>query len=127
MNQQKRDRADRSEIAIRIGEIVTLLLKGENREDILRFSAEKFQIKKRMAENYLSKAQFLIEKSVEKNINYDYAKAIRRYEELYQKSLKEGDYRLAVSINKELANLQGLHKVQIEHSGEVKFICNVPD
>lgn len=127
MNQHMRHRANRSEIAYRTNDIVTLLLMGKNREEILRFSVDKFQIKRRMAENYLSKAQIMIEKSVEKNINYDYAKAIRRFEELYKKAIENNDFRLALSVNKELANLQGLSKIQLELTGNVQFISNIPD
>ncbi len=122
-----RKRANNAEIVQRIGEIATLLIKGESRENIVRFSTEKYGVKERMTEKYIAKAKLFIEESVEKKINYDYSKAVMRYEELYKHSFEEKDYRTCLSINKELTILQGLNKVQIEHSGNVEFICNIPN
>lgn len=103
-----------------------MLLNGSSRDIILQ-NTSNLNISDRQIDTYIKKARLVIEKSVEKNINYDYAKAIRRYEELYQNALKEKDYRLALSVNKELTTLQGLFRQEIKHSGTVEFICSIPD
>lgn len=121
------NRATDTELLQRIGEISKLLINGSGKDEIVRFSAEKYGVKERMTEKYISKAKLLIENSVEKQVNYDYAKAVRRYENLYQLSIEKKDYRTALSVNKELTTLQGLFKQEIEHSGEIKFVCSIPD
>ncbi len=52
---------------------------------------------------------------------------MRRYEDLYRLSIEKKDYRTALSVNKELTTLQGLYKQEIQHSGEIKFICSIPN
>lgn len=120
-------RATKGEIAKRIGEIATMLINGESRETVVRFSSENYGVGERMAEKYMVKAKELIEKSVKKEVEYDYSLAVSRYEELYRLSFEKKDFKTCLSINKELSVLQGLHKVQVEHSGSVQFISSVPD
>lgn len=120
-------RATKGEIAKRTGLIAKMLLEGKSKESIVRFSSEEFCIKERMVEKYIAKAQEIIEKSVVKKVDYDYSKAVLRYEELYRLAFDKKDYKSCLSINKELSNLQGLHKVQVEHSGGVEFISNLPE
>ncbi|MDR0228744.1 MAG: hypothetical protein LBI72_06750 [Flavobacteriaceae bacterium] len=121
------EKADKNTVQQRLGQIGTLLINGEKRENIVLYSSEKWSIGERQVDKYIARAKGLIEKSIKKSIEYDYAKAIRRYEDLYSKAIEEKDYRLAVSINKEITTLQGLNKLQVEHSGNVEFICNIPD
>lgn len=111
----------------RINETAKMLINGNIREKIVQYSSENWNVGERQIDKYISKARDLIQNEIVKNVEYDYAKAIRRYEELYNISIEKKDYKLAISINKELTTLQGLHKIQIEHSGEVQFISNIPD
>lgn len=119
-------KATQSIVLKRIELISTLLIKGDSRESIVQNTSKKWQVSSRQIDTYISKAKIAIEKSVSRNVSYDYAKAIRRYEDLYKLNLQRKDYKTALAANKELAALQGLFKTQIEHSGEVKFICNLP-
>ncbi len=80
-------RSTKEVITKRVAEISTLLLRGESRDRIIHFSTANYEIKERMTERYIAKAQLLIEKSVEKKVEYDYAKAIRRLDELYRLSM----------------------------------------
>ncbi len=111
----------------RVRVVSKLLIAGNSREDIVQFIAGTWELCERQADNYIKKANELISKSVKKEVNHDYAKAIIRFEELYKLSLERKDYKTASTINKELASLQGLYKGHIEHSGEVQFICTIPD
>ena len=120
-------KADKNIMKQRIKEVATMLIKGNSREDIVLYGSENWEIGERQADKYISRAKILVEESVKKRLEYDYAKAVRRYEDLYKLSFEKKDYKTALSINKELTALQGLFKQQIEHSGEVTFICNVPD
>ena len=95
--------------------------------EIVLYCSENWNIGERQADKYFSKARTLIEQSVKKQVAYDYAKAVRRYEELYRLSIEKKDYKTALSVNKELTTLQGLFKIKVEHSGNIEFICNIPD
>jgi len=120
-------KADRTIVEQRVNELVKLLLKGSDREEILLFCSDNWKIGERQSDKYILRAKNKIEQSVKRSIDYDYAKAVRRYEDLYKMSLNKGDYRTALAVNKELTTLQGLFRLQIETSGEINFICSVPD
>ncbi|MFK8282443.1 hypothetical protein [Capnocytophaga cynodegmi] len=120
-------KSDKNTIERRIKSISSMLINGNNREFIVLYCSENWSIGERQADKYISKARTLIEQSVKKQVAYDYAKAIRRYEELYRLSIEKKDYKTALSVNKELTTLQGLFKIEVEHSGNIEFICNIPD
>lgn len=111
----------------RVRVVTGLLINGNSREDIVQYSSENWNIGERQTDKYIHKAKELVEKSVKKNIDYDYAKAIRRYEDLYKLAIDRKDYRTAITANKEITALQGLFKQQLEFSGDIKFICSVPE
>ena len=120
-------KSDKNTIERRIKSISSMLINGNNREFIVLYCSENWNIGERKADKYISKARTLIEQSVKKQVAYDYAKAVRRYEELYRLSIEKKDYKTALSVNKELTTLQGLFKIEVEHSGNIEFICNIPD
>ena len=120
-------KSDKNTIERRIKSISSMLITGNNREFIVLYCSENWNIGERQADKYISKARTLIEQSVKKQVAYDYAKAVRRYEELYRLSIEKKDYKTALSVNKELTTLQGLFKIEVEHSGNIEFICNIPD
>ena len=120
-------KSDKNTMERRIKSISSMLINGNNREFIVLYCSENWNIGERQADKYISKARTLIEQSVKKQVAYDYAKAVRRYEELYRLSIEKRDYKTALSVNKELTTLQGLFKIEVEHSGNIEFICNIPD
>ena len=120
-------KSDKNTIERRIKSISSMLINGNNREFIVLYCSENWNIGERQADKYISKARTLIEQSVKKQVAYDYAKAVRRYEELYRLSIEKKDYKTALLVNKELTTLQGLFKIEVEHSGNIEFICNIPD
>jgi|JI10StandDraft_1071094.scaffolds.fasta_scaffold16964_4 hypothetical protein len=112
----------------RVKKVAKLLIAGQSSEEIVLFSSAEWEVGERQAEKYLSRARTLIANSVKKEIGYDYAKAIVRYEEIYKLSFERKDYKTAISVIKEITALQGLNnKLQIEHAGEINFICSIPD
>jgi len=121
-------KADKTEVEQRINELTKMLLNGCNREDILLHCSDNWGIGERQSDNYILRAKDKIELSARQKIEYNYGKSERRFEDLYKKCYDKGDYKTAAMINKELSTLQGLYKLQveIEHSGEVNFICNIP-
>ena len=121
------DKSSKHTVNQRINEVVNMLIEGKNRNKIILYGSDNWDIGERQIDKYIAKARDLIQLDIKKNIEYDYAKAIRRYEELYNKAIESVDYRLALSINKEISTIQGLFKIQIEHSGDIQFISNIPD
>lgn len=121
------DKSSKHTVNQRINEVVNMLIEGKNRNKIILYGSDNWDIGERQIDKYIAKARDLIQLDIKKNIEYDYAKAIRRYEELYNKAIENVDYRLALSINKEISSIQGLLKIQIEHSGDIQFISNIPD
>ncbi len=111
----------------RVSEVSEMLIKGQTRSNIFHYTSVNWKVGARQVDNYIAKARVLIQNDIIKNLEYDYAKAIKRYESLYNRALDLEDYRLAFTINKELTNLQGLNKIKIEHSGNIEFISNIPD
>lgn len=120
-------KVDKSTAEQRVKTIAQMLINGCSREDIVLLCTAEWSIGERQSDKYIARARVLVEQSVKRKVEYDYAKAVRRYESLYKLSMERKDYKTAMSVNKELTALQGLFRQQIEHSGEVKFICNVPD
>lgn len=121
------DKSSKHIVNQRVKEVVSMLILGYNRDLILQNTSNLWKVSDRQIDTYISKARTLIEQSVKKQVAYDYAKAVRRYEELYRLSIEKKDYKTALSVNKELTTLQGLFKIKVEHSGNIEFICNIPD
>ncbi|MCT4664943.1 MAG: hypothetical protein N4A45_06885 [Flavobacteriales bacterium] len=114
-------------VNLRVSEIASLLIDGKSRIDIVEYSSIKWTIGERQTDKYIAKARELISNENKKNVRYDYGKALKRYELLYSKAMEDKDYRLALSVNKEISQLQGLNKIEVEHSGSIEFISNIPD
>lgn len=120
-------KADRNIVEQRVKDIATMLINGKSREVIVLHCSENWSIGERQVDKYIARAKVLVEKSVKRKLEYDYAKAERRYEDLYSLSLEKKDYKTALAVNKEITALQGLLKQQVEHSGNIHFISNIPE
>lgn len=124
---EKKKKSTLASVELRVKEVIKLIICSYSRLEIVQFSSENWGIGERQADKYLQKAREIIIASAKKDSNYEYSKAIRRYEDLYRRAIEGKDYRTALSINKEITNLQGLLKAQIEFSGEIKFISSIPE
>ena len=127
MDKEKRNRCTAGERVKRISEIAQMLIQGRSREAVLQFTAENWTIGERTTDTMLADARKLIAETVIKDVNYDYALAIARLNSLFIQCQERRDYRTCVTIVKEMAALQGLAKMQVEHSGQVTFISNIPE
>lgn len=116
-----------SEIVIRIGEVAELLIKGKTSGQIVDYCAENFQVAERQSFEYIRRAETLIKETVDKDVALVHSKAAKRFERVWRDSLERGDLRTALNANKELAALHGLYKQQVEHSGQVIFVSNIPE
>lgn len=111
----------------RVEKVAELLLRGDSRTEILQYASKYWKVTDRQADSYIAKARGEIENSVTRKVEFNYAKAERRFEAILKKALKNGDLRTALTTTKELATLQGLYKTQVEQSGEIVFVSNIPD
>lgn len=111
----------------RVSKVAELLLNGLSRVDIVQYASKKWKVTDRQADTYISKAKDEIESSISRKVEFNYAKAERRFENILRKALERGDLRTALTTTKEIATLQGLYKTQIEQSGEIVFVSNLPD
>ena len=120
-------KSDKNTVNQRVNIVAEQLIEGKSRTEIIQYSSDNWTVGERQTDKYIAKARELISKENKKNVMYDYGKALKRYEHLFSKAMGEKDYRLALSVNKEISQLQGLNKVEIEHSGSIEFISNIPD
>lgn len=111
----------------RVTEVAEMLISGETRTSIVQYGTESWEVAERQIDKYIARARKLIQKEVIKDLEYDYAKALRRYEDLYRVGIEKENYKLAISANREIVKLQSLTKVQLEHSGDINFITNIPE
>jgi hypothetical protein len=75
-------KADKTIVEQRINELVKMLLKGNDREEILLYCSEHWRIGERQSDKYILRAKNKIELSAKRSVEYDYSKAVRRYEDL---------------------------------------------
>ena len=111
----------------RIVTISELLIEGKNRQNILQFNSENWELSERQIDTYIGKATELIKSELIKDSEYSLSKAIKRFEFIYKTAIEKEDFKLALQANKELCAIQGLTKIELEHSGNIQFINNVPN
>lgn len=111
----------------RINEITEMLIEGKSRNGIIQYGTGHWEVGERQIDKYIARARNVIQKEIVKDLEFDYAKSLKRFESLYYKAIEGKDYRLALAVNKEISTIQGLYKIQIEHSGNMEFISNIPD
>ena len=115
-------------VAERIALVAEMLIDGKDRRSILQFNSEEgWCLSERQIDTYIARARQFILSEITRDVEYDYAKAMKRFERLYQKAITSKDYKLALAVNKEVCNLQGLYSIQVNHSGSIQFICNLPE
>jgi len=109
----------------RIVMISELLIEGKNRQNILQFNSENWNLSERQIDNYINKAIELIKSELVKDSEYSLSKALKRFEFIYKTAIEKEDFKLALQTNKEICAIQGLNKLEVEHSGNVQFISNI--
>jgi len=116
-----------AQILERVKEVINLLINGNSREDIVQYCTAQWKIKERQTDTYIKKAKKHIEEKVEKEIDYNFNLTILRMNNLYKKSIDKKDYKTALSIQKELAQLLQLYDTKLKIETDVKFINNIPE
>lgn len=106
----------------RRGEVLKMLLIGAHRQDIIRHAEEqKWNVGDRQVDTYINEAKALAIQDLERDREKNLAFHVRRNEMLLNKCLHIHDYKGALSVDKNIAELKNLYtnKLNVEHSGSV--------
>ena len=103
----------------RESKIEDLLLDGLKHKDIVRYSAEKWNIKSRQVEKYITKINKRWDKTFSEDHRENLIESINRRKRLYIRALEKKDIRTANAIQDSIDKLRGLFKEQIEISGSL--------
>jgi len=114
---QRKKRATLAEQEQIIKYVYTMLIQSFTYSDIVRNCYEKFNCSARNTDNYLAKARAKIREEVEKNIENEYAEAVRQMKEDLRSCLDNRDMRAATAIRRELHEVLGLKKYNLNISG----------
>ena len=121
----KKDRPYKStnaEIELRVQTVIQMHLQGFSRIDIVRYAAKKWNVASRQTDEYLLKAKEGIKEIASGSKEEQIRTAIARFQDLYQKSYKNQDYKLCQVIQESINKLLGLNaesKLGITVSGSV--------
>jgi len=101
-------RPTRAEYEQRVVEVTELLLSRVNKRAIVRYAAEKWDVRERAVEKYMSDARARIRELADYDLRAELAKAIGTYELILAKQLAKADLRGARATLDKLIELLGL-------------------
>lgn len=116
-------KASKAEFENRINEVFSMLVIGATTAHIVRYSSETWGVTRRQTEKYIARATERLKKLATIDREVEVSKAIKRYEMIFQKALKDGQYYAAINAQKELCKLLALNmpaQIQVEHTGTVE-------
>lgn len=90
--------------------ITELIITGESEKEIIVLTSDQFDISKHLAKKHLALAMKNMQSINQDDMKYQRTLAIRRFNDLYNKALGEGDIRGAAVIQKELNLLLGINQ-----------------
>lgn len=114
-----------AELDIRYATIAEMIVKGQNREDIVRFASKEWNVGDRTVDNYIAQAHSKLRVNTKKEIDTYRDIALSRYEDLYKRNFNIQDYRECRQVQSDIVDLLGIAEAQkLELSGgiEVKKI-----
>lgn len=102
-------KANNAESAKRTNDIYKMMLVGASRGDIIQFVAEKWQLTESMADEYISKANEILQSKIEQSQDTEFNRALQRREMLFQKCMTVQDYKAALSVEIDRSKLLKLY------------------
>lgn len=107
----------------RVNLIYDLLVLGTSRAQIIQYASEKaWNVTDRQIDHYIQRANQRFEEESKVHQAHELGKAVRRLNDLYQKTLKVQDYRQALANQRELNALLGLYAPS---KSELKVSINI--
>jgi hypothetical protein len=124
---------DKHEYRRRVQTVYKMMLRGQGRQEILRFVAEStdWGVAERTVENYMAAANRLLEAQAKTVEQRELGLALARVDDLYARAVTIGDLRSALAAQKERNTLLGLYapaKTEITGAGggalkaEIRFV-----
>jgi hypothetical protein len=123
-------RSTAAEVAQRIDTIMTMLLRGAPRKEMVGFAEEMWGVSDTTADNYIAKATAQIETIVQPRREYEFGLMRTRLEDLYAKTTKIQDYYTALRVLKQIADLTGVDaptKAEAEVNGAIAITVRYED
>jgi len=112
------NKADRQESDRRVRQVSNWLLDGESSSDIIKYCEENWQIKQVQAYAYIEKARKLWDEINQNELVYNLTWHIQTRRKLLNKCIKDGDKSNARQVLNDLADIQGISRNRIEHTGK---------
>lgn len=109
--------ANKVELEKRLDEVEKLLLQDALYSQIVRYTANRWGIKSRQTDTYISKVYKRWKQRTEPDRKNLWNKAVNKYKVMFQEANSEGDLHHKIEIQKEINKLQGLYpadKVSME-------------
>ena len=117
------NKADTQESSKRLLQINDWLLDGKSFQQIIRYCADKWNIKERQVYNYIKKARQKWDEICNQQFESNLSWHLLTRERLYQKCIKKGDFSNARQVLDSLADIQGLRELRIksEHTEKHEY------
>lgn len=115
-------KATNAEMQRRVNEVAKMLADGATRPEILEFASKKWNIGRASIDNLIKRANEAFEEESTFVREAEFGKALRRLNTLYAKAMKVQDYRVALSVQREIHALLALplpEKKILEHTGTI--------
>ena len=121
MKQRKKQRpkATKAEQIKYVETIYAMLQKGYVTNDILRYTAEHWDMGKRTGEEYLARARDKMAKIVDEDMKHEYQLAVEQLKIDYFEAKERRDFKLASIIRKEINEVTGIKKFNINLTADV--------
>jgi hypothetical protein len=111
-------RASDAEVAARVEEVLHCRLNGAEFHDLQAHAREKgWQVSERQLWRYVAAADELVERTFEPDRQKVFRRHILQRRALYARALQDGDYRTALAVLRDEAELHGLYTRKVELSG----------
>lgn len=123
----KRKKSEHATVLQRVQEILTIRLLGAEFWDIRQYAAEmKWRVSIRQLHRYVAEADKLMAEALEKDRGKLLARHLMQRRTMFARAMEIGDFRGALAIAKDEAELQGLYPgskpidLNLNHAGTVK-------
>jgi Zn-dependent M32 family carboxypeptidase len=121
-------KSTKAEVAARIDTVVTKLLRGVKRAEIIRYASETWNVDERQVQNYITRATKQIEEITQPRKEYEFALVRQRLEELYEDAFAAKNYNAALGALKQVAEMIGLNApVKSDTTGDLTIKIKYED
>lgn len=112
-------KATNAEVIKRTNKVLTMLVSGYARGEIQQYGSLHWGIREKAIDVLIHHANAAIKKSAEIDLTHELGLAVKRFNQIYKRSMSVDELRTALAANKELATLLGLSKIEVVIKGEM--------